>query len=202
MNMLVIYTHPNHQSLSYAFLQEVIKGSSENSSIKDIQVLDLYEEQFNPILVFNENKRRRDMHIDPALSKYREQLLWADVLVLVYPIWWGRPPAMLLGYIDQMFASGFAYKDNGGLLPEGLLKGKSVVCISCMKGPAYYPLFWLNNAHKVLMRKALFEYVGIKKVKFFEFGSMESPRGKHKEKLGKIYRYFKEWKAPLSPVRR
>lgn len=191
MKTLVIYTHPNHQSLSYAFLQKVIQGSNENPSIAEIKVLDLYEEEFNPILVFNEKKRRRDMHSDPLLEKYREQIIWADKIVFVYPIWWGRPPAMLMGYIDQMFASDFAYKDKGGLLPEGLLKGRSVVCISTMKGPAHYPLFWLNNAQKVLMKKALFQYVGIKKVKFFEFGSMESPKGKHEEKLNKIYRYFK-----------
>lgn len=191
MKTLVIYTHPNHKSLSYAFLQKVIEGSKENPHITEIKVLDLYEEGFNPVLVFNENKRRRDMHSDPELEKYREQILWADKIVLVYPIWWGRPPAMLLGYIDQMFSSDFAYKDKGGLLPEGLLKGRSVVCISTMKGPALYPLLWLNNAHKVLMRKALFQYVGMKKVKFFEFGNMESPKGKHEQKLNKIYRYFK-----------
>ncbi|SFL94302.1 NAD(P)H dehydrogenase (quinone) [Paenibacillus sp. 1_12] len=191
MKLLIIYTHPNHQSLSYAFLQEVIRGSQENVKIEEIQISDLYKDSFNPVLVFNENKRRRDMHNDPELALYRDQLQWADTIVFVYPIWWGRPPAMLLGYIDQMFASGFAYKDTGGLLPEGLLKGKSVVCISTMKGPAHYPFIWLNNAHKILMRKALFHYVGIKKVKFFEFGSMESPRGRHKEKLNKIYRYFK-----------
>lgn len=191
MKTLVIYTHPNHQSLSYAFFQKVIQGSSENPNKAEIKVLDLYEEEFNPILVFNEKKRRRDMHSDPQLEKYREQIIWADKIVFIYPIWWGRPPAMLLGYIDQMFASEFAYKDKGGLLPEGLLKGKSVVCISTMKGPTHYPLFWLNNSHKVLMKKALFNYVGIKRVKFFEFGNMENPKGKHDEKLNKIYRYFK-----------
>ncbi|RCW43003.1 NAD(P)H-dependent oxidoreductase [Paenibacillus prosopidis] len=191
MKTLVIYTHPNHQSLSYAFLQKVIQGSGENPNITEIKVLDLYEEGFNPVLIFNENKRRRDMHADPGLAKYREQMIWADKIVFVYPIWWGRPPAMLMGYIDQMFASGFAYKDKGGLLPEGLLKGKSVVCVSTMKGPAHYPLLWLNNAHKVLMKRALFNYVGIKKVKFFEFGNMESPKGRQEEKLNKIYRYFK-----------
>jgi NAD(P)H dehydrogenase (quinone) len=190
VKVLIIYTHPNHQSLSNAFLQEVVSGCGKNSSIQDVQILDLYKEQFNPILEFNENKRRRDMHNDPELAKYREQLTWADKIVFVYPIWWGRPPAMLLGYIDKMFTSGFAYMDHGGLLPEGLLKGKSVVCISVMKGPTFYPLYWLNNAHKVLMRKALFQYVGIKKVKFFEFGNMESPKGKHQEKLEKINRYF------------
>ncbi|TVY04011.1 NAD(P)H-dependent oxidoreductase [Paenibacillus cremeus] len=191
MKTLVIYTHPNHRSLCFAFFQEVLRGCNENAMIEEVRVLDLYEEGFNPVLIFNENKRRRDMHADPNLAVYREQLMWADKIVLVYPIWWGRPPAMLLGYIDQMFASGFAYKDKGGLMPEGLLKGKSVVCVSSMKGPVHYPLLWLNNAHKILMRKALFSYVGIKNVKFFEFGSMESPRGRQKEKLNKIYRYFK-----------
>jgi NAD(P)H dehydrogenase (quinone) len=176
MKILVIYTHPDHKSLCYAFLQKVIKGSNENPNVKGLQVLDLYKENFNPILVFNEHKRRRDMYRDPHLEKYREQLTWADKIVFVYPIWWGRPPAMLLGYIDQLFAANFAYRDKKGLLPEGLLKGKSVVCISTMKGPTKYPLLWLNNAHKVLMKRALFGFVGIKKVKFFEFGNMESPR--------------------------
>ncbi len=191
MKTLVVFTHPNHQSLSYALLQKVIQGSSENSHITEMQVLDLYEDGFNPALIFNEKKRRRNMHTDPKLETYRNQIVWADKIVFVYPIWWGRPPAMLMGYIDKIFVSGFAYKDKGGYLPEGLLKGKSVVCISTMRGPAHYPLFWLHNAHKVLMKKALFQYVGLKKVKFFEFGRMESPKGGQAEKLKKVYRYFK-----------
>lgn len=192
MKMLVIYTYPNHKSLNYAFLQKVVEGSRGNSNIKEVQVLDLYGEGFNPVLVFNEEKRRRDMHIDPDMEKYRQQIKWADKLVFVYPIWWGRPPAMLLGYIDQLFASNFAYRDKTGLFPEGLLKDKSVVCVSTMKGPAHYPLLWLNNAHKILMRKALFNFVGIKKVKFFEFGNMENPKGNHSKKLEKVYNYFQK----------
>ncbi|MBO7746293.1 NAD(P)H-dependent oxidoreductase [Paenibacillus sp. MWE-103] len=186
MNMLVVFAHPTHESLSHAFLQQVIRGSGENAAVKDVQVLDLYASGFDPVLV-----RRRDMHLDPELAAHREQLLWADKIVFVYPIWWGRPPAMLLGYIDRMFASGFAYRDQGGLLPEGLLRNKSVVCVSTMKGPPLYPLFWLNNAHKVLMRKALFRFVGIRKAKFFEFGRMETPGGAQARKLEKVYRYFK-----------
>ncbi|MNH94319.1 FMN-dependent NADH-azoreductase 1 [compost metagenome] len=191
MKTLIIFTHPNHQSLSYSFLEATIQGLQDNPSQHEIEVVDLYAESFDPLLVFNEHKRRRDMHMDPNLEKYRNQLLWAEKIVFIYPIWWGRPPAMLLGYIDQMFSSNFAYRDKGGLLPEGLLKGKSVVCISTMKGPALYPLFWLNNAHKTLMRKALFSYVGIKKVKFFEFGGMEKSGGNQAKKLEQVNRYFK-----------
>ncbi len=193
MNVLVIYTHPNHESLNYAFLQKVLQGCGENANLKEVQVLDLYEESFDPVLVFHKEKRRRDMHIDPELAKYREQLMWADKIVFVYPIWWGRPPAMLMGYIDKMFATNFAfrYKKPGDLLPEGLLKGKSAVIISTMQGPAGYLQLWLNNAHKVLMRRALLGYVGIKQVKFFEFGSMEKADGRQAKKLDKVYRYFK-----------
>ena len=192
MKVLLIYTYPNHNSLNYTFLQHIIKGSKENSKISELQVLDLYEENFNPLLVFNEQKRRRDMHTDPSMEKYREQIMWADKIVFIYPIWWGRPPAMLMGYIDQLFSSNFAYKDKKGLFPEGLLKGKSVVCVSTMKGPTNYPFLWLNNAHKVLMKRALFSFVGIKKVKFFEFGNMETPKGNQVKKLEKVYTYFKK----------
>jgi NAD(P)H dehydrogenase (quinone) len=193
MRVLIIYTYPNHKSLNDAFLQSVIKGSKGNSNIKELQVLDLYEEDFNPVLVFNEEKRRRDMHTDPIIEMYRKQITWADKLVFIYPIWWGRPPAMLLGYMDRLFASNFAYvyKKKKGLLPEGLLKGKSVVCVSTMRGPTRYPLIWLNNAHKILMKRALFNFVGIKNVKFFEFGNMESPKGNQAKKLERIYNYFK-----------
>lgn len=192
MNALIIYTYPNHQSLNYAFLQKVVQGCQENPAITEIQVLDLYEEQFDPRLIFHEQKRRRDMYRDPQLEKYREQLTWADKIIFIYPIWWGRPPAMLLGYIDQLFAANFAYRDKKGLLPEGLLKGKSVVCISTMKGPTNYPLLWLHNAHKILMKRALFNFVGIKRVKFFEFGNMENKKGRQQKKLERVQRYFRE----------
>ncbi|KAB8137743.1 NAD(P)H-dependent oxidoreductase [Gracilibacillus oryzae] len=191
MNVLIVYTHPNHKSLCDAFLQEIISACEQNNNIQEWKVVDLYQEDFNPVLVFNERKRRRDMHTDPDYENYRQQIIWADKIVFIYPIWWGRPPAMLLGYFDQVFAANFAYRAKGKYLAEGLLEGKTAVCISTMKGPAYYPLFLLNNAHKMLMKKAVLNFAGIKKVKFFEFGSMELPNGNQQQKLKKIYSYFK-----------
>lgn len=84
---------------------------------------------------------------------------------------------MLLGYIDQLFAANFAYRDTKGLFPEGLLKGKSVVCVSTMKGPTNYPFLWLNNAHKILMKRALFKFVGMKKVKFLSLVIWKAKKG-------------------------
>lgn len=171
MNTLVIYTHPNHNSLNHALLTAV--EAALKAKVATYRIIDLYKENFNPVLVYNEDFRRRDMHKDPEMAKYREALLWADRIVMIYPIFWGRPPAMLLGFVDRLFASNFAYRDSGGLLPEGLLKGKEVVVVSTMKGPTHYMRLLFRNAHQILMRRALFNFVGIKKVKFFEFGGLE-----------------------------
>lgn len=189
MNILVVFSHPNRKSLNGGFLDAALNGLKLNSEIDRIEVLDLYKEGFNPLLAFNEDKRRRDMYMDPEFEEYRNQITAADVIIFIYPIWWGRPPAMLLGYIDQLFASDFAYRNiPGRIMPEGLLKSKRVFCISTMKGPGGYPALLLRNAHKVLMKKAVMEFVGIQKVRFFEFGGMEKPDGKQVVYLERIKR--------------
>lgn len=195
MKTLIIFTNPKRESLNGAFLDAVLKGLSKHHTQEDIQLLDLYQDDFNPILTYNNEKRRRDMHKDPDLAKYREQLLWAERLVFIYPIWWGRPPAMLLGYFDQMMASNFAYRDRPGkIYPEGLLKHKEAICISTMKGPTAYPFLTLGDSHKKLMKNAVLNYVGVKRVKIFEFGSMEAPNGKQQQKLQHIEGYFSDLK--------
>ncbi len=191
MNTLVVYSHPRRNSLNGAFLDRTLKGLDANPEIGHTEVLDLYAEDFDPRLRFDETRKRRDMHRDPAFEKHRAQLSRADLLIFIYPIWWGRPPAMLLGYIDQLFASDFAYKQEPGrIMPAGLFGDKRVICISTMKGPAGYPALMLRNAHKILMKKAVFNFVGIRDVRFFEFGGMEQNRGKQQEKLKKIESYM------------
>jgi NAD(P)H dehydrogenase (quinone) len=187
MNTLIIYCHPNRESLNYAMLKVIEKKLKEKNT--PYRVIDLYQENFNPALVYNKEKRRRDMYLDPEMKAYQEAILWAKRLVFIYPIFWSRPPAMVLGFIDRVFASNFGYKDTGKLLPEGLLKGKEAVVVSTLKGPAFFLKVFMRNAHQVLMKRALFSYVGIKKSKFFEFGSVEG-QGPREDKARK--RAFKK----------
>ncbi len=193
MNILVVFTHPNSKnSLCSSFLESTMTGLSNNKRVKNVEVLDLYKDNFNPVLVFNDDFKRRDMHKSMEMEKYREQVVKADKIIYIYPIWWGRPPAMLLGYIDKLFATNFAFKySKGKILPEGLLKGKEVMCISTMKGPTGYLKLFMGNVHKILMKKVLFNFVGINKVKFYEFGSMENSGGQQKKKIEQIERVMR-----------
>ena len=48
----------------------------------------------------------------------------------------------------------------------------------------------LGNANRIIMKRAVFNFVGIRKVKFFEFGCMENPIGNQGRKLSKVEQYF------------
>ncbi len=189
MKTLIVIAHPNQDSLNFSFLDVVLKSTKKAGH--EIQVLDLYKDNFDPRLQFDKDNRRRDMYKAPAMEPYREQMRWAERIVYIYPIFWGRPPAMLLGYFDRLLATGFAYQPiEGKPMPKGLMTGKEVVCISTMAGPSFYPSLFINNAPKALMKKAICGYIGIKKVKFFQFGGMENKGDHITKKLKKVENFF------------
>ena len=106
MNILIIYTYPNHQSFNSAILKVVQQNLSKDHNVK---TLDLYEEQFDPVLRFDDTHKRRDLSTVPDMEKYRNLITWADHIIFIYPIWWSGMPAMLKGFIDRVFTAGFAY---------------------------------------------------------------------------------------------
>jgi len=65
-----------------------------------------------------------------------EKLLWADMLILQFPLWWFSMPAILKGWVDRVFAYGFAYgvgehsdRRWGDRYGEGTLAGKCAMLI-------------------------------------------------------------------------
>ena len=106
MKTLIIYTHPSPTGFNAAILKEV---QSNLSTKHEVKTLDLYAENFDPILRFDQEHRRRDLHKDPEMAKYRDLITWADHLIFIFPIWWSGMPAILKGFIDRVFAADFAY---------------------------------------------------------------------------------------------
>ncbi len=53
-----------------------------------------------------------------------------DVFVLVYPIWFGTPPAMLKGYIDRVFGAGRTFGQGGEGGTSDVLAGKRLVSLT------------------------------------------------------------------------
>ncbi|WP_346419166.1 NAD(P)H-dependent oxidoreductase, partial [Listeria monocytogenes] len=85
----------------------MIKALEDGKHFYD--VIDLYRDRFDPVLLFDEKKRRSDMKRDPETAEYRRIVKNADHLIFIYPLWWGGMPAIMKGFIDRVFAAGEAY---------------------------------------------------------------------------------------------
>ncbi len=142
--LLVVSAHPNPKSYTRAVYAAVLAGAREAGA--DVQAFDLNDEQFDPVLVVNEQHRRRDLDQVEATRRYRELLAWADAVVFVYPVWWGGFPAVLKGFIDRTFVSGLTYtfKDRSptAVFPTGLMRGKDAHFFYTLDSP--WLVAWLD----------------------------------------------------------
>ena len=180
---LVILGHPNKGSFCSALADSYCLGA-KNSGI-DLRRINLADLNFDLNLHEGYNEIQT---LEPDLEQAQEDILWAEHLVFVYPIWWATMPALLKGFLDRVFLPGFAFKYNkDSPFPDKLLKGRSARVITTMDAPLfYYRLVNWDCGHRA-MKKATLQFCGIKPVKVTSFGqvkdSTEEKRGKWLKKV-------------------
>ncbi|PEM38870.1 NAD(P)H-dependent oxidoreductase [Bacillus pseudomycoides] len=179
MNVLIIYAHPNPSSFNAAILENVQKGLQKTNHF--VTLLDLYKEQFNPVLIFNEDKRRRDLAYEEETEKYRRLIKETDFFIFIYLIWWWGMPAILKGFIDRVFVTGFSYKYEGAL-PKGLLIGKKAWVINTLDSPLWYVALLYRSADWVIMKKGILRFCGIRQIKRSVFQSVKTSKAIKREK--------------------
>ncbi|ATE67154.1 NAD(P)H-dependent oxidoreductase [Rhizorhabdus dicambivorans] len=107
-----------------------------------------------------------------GIAAVQADLLWADHLVLLFPLWLGDMPALTKALLEQILRPGFAFgEDRGRLRPR--LGGRSARLIVTMGMPAaIYRLWYAGHAIKVL-RRSICGLVGIRPVRATVIGSIE-----------------------------
>lgn len=176
MNILIIYAYPNTTGYTYAIMNTIRQGIEKQNAVK---IIDLYQENFDPVLIFNQTKKRRNMQFDEETASYRQQISWADHIIFIFPIWWGGMPAILKGFIDKVFSKGFAY-DYKGLFPIGLLKEKSAWIVTTEDAPKLYRQLFQQDYGTVLKKQVL-HMSGIKRVKHYSLSSLKNSTDKQRQ---------------------
>ncbi len=136
MKVLIVFTHPNSSSFNHALLDRISAGLVHSGH--EIRVKDLYQENFNPVLSSEELSQLHQGNIPTRIGNEHEQLLWAEGLVFIYPLWWFTPPAMLKGWFDVILTNGvaFEYSKDGA---KGLLTHKkALVMITAGASEEYF----------------------------------------------------------------
>jgi NAD(P)H dehydrogenase (quinone) len=134
MKVLIVHAHPEPQSFTAALRDQAT--ATLQAQGHEVQVSDLYAMNWNPVasasdftsrenpdyLVYALEQRLgvKSQSIAADIRQELDKLLWADLLILNFPIFWFSAPAMLKGWIDRVLVSGVCYGgkrfyDQGGL---------------------------------------------------------------------------------------
>ena len=103
----IVVCHPRERSFVSSIAARV-ESAAHSSGYRTI-TRDLYSMAFDPVL------HARDIALHeggsrPAPDVEQEIAILdsPDAVILIYPIWFGSPPAMLKGYVERVLGAGFA----------------------------------------------------------------------------------------------
>jgi putative NADPH-quinone reductase len=100
--------------------------------------------------------------VPAALVQAQQDILWAQHIVLVFPLWMGDMPALLKGFIEQVARPGFAFASSqGNPFDRKALGGRSARVVVTMGMPSLvYRYIFRAHGVKSLERNIL-GFIGI-----------------------------------------
>ncbi|MDH2332596.1 MULTISPECIES: NAD(P)H-dependent oxidoreductase [Paenibacillus] len=117
MNINILYGHPYAKSFNKAILEQVIAHLNVRGA--NVKVKDLIQMSFNPMVGLKDLEAKVTNALPEEIVKEQEDLLWADALIIISPVWWGGFPAVIKGYIDRVFTTGLIRSSDGVYGLEG-----------------------------------------------------------------------------------
>ncbi|NBA98332.1 NAD(P)H-dependent oxidoreductase [Pseudomonas sp. R5(2019)] len=144
MNVLIVHAHPEPQSFTAALRDQAVETLQAQGH--QVQVSDLYAMNWNPVasaedfstrenpeyLVYALEQRLgvKSQSLAPDIRQELDKLLWADLLILNFPIYWFSTPAILKGWIDRVLVSGVCYGGKRFYDQGGLRNKKALVTVT------------------------------------------------------------------------
>jgi len=168
MKHLIVVAHPVFDSFTMGVARAY---ATELEALGHSQItFDLYRRGFDPVLAARElpatgSEQAAGADVEQAQEAIRD----ADVLTAIYPLWWLSMPAIMKGYVDRVFARGFAYEAHEGVV-RGLLSGKRAVLVTVSGAPL--PLLVKSggwNAVQMLQDTHVFRSVGFELLEHLHF---------------------------------
>ena len=129
----MVVAHPDQGSLTRALAQAALDAAASHGAQARLQ--DLYADGFDPRMQAAEVGTT--LFADQLTARYAAEVLAADVLVLVHPVWFFHLPAMLKGWVDRVLRDGVAYEVVQGGVPRGILRARAALVVNTANsGPA------------------------------------------------------------------
>jgi len=106
---LVVVAHPRPDSLT-AHIARLAADKLTAGGYR-IDLLDLHAEEFDPRMTVDDLPEwgNRDKTYSAEVENHMRRILAAEVIVVVFPVYWVQVPAILKGWLDRVWNYGFAY---------------------------------------------------------------------------------------------
>ncbi len=180
--ILIILGHPAlaRQSFCEALAQAYQAGAQDAGH--EVRLVNVARLRFDPVL---HEGYQGNQPPEPDIADAQEKVRWAQHVVIVHPMWAFMMPALLKGFFERTFTSGFAYaRESANPLKSGLLKGKSARVIQTMGMPGIaYRLFFRAHGAKAFM--SMLGFCGIAPVRIRYFGMIDGDDARRKRYLEK-----------------
>jgi NAD(P)H dehydrogenase (quinone) len=208
MNVLIVYAHPERTSFTAALKDAAVDALS--AAGHRVEVSDLYGEGFNPVAGRHDfigaadptrfHYQSEQLHaaringFAADLMREQERLMRADLLVFVFPLWWGGLPAIVKGWFDRVCAYGVAYAD-GRRFERGYFVGRRALLGLTTGGTT--ERFSADGSYGKMrhvlhsVRRCILEYLGLEVVE--PFVAYAAPRVDAAARA----EYLRSWRARL-----
>lgn len=177
MNILIVKAHPSPFGHVHRIADTY--ASAKKKKGHTVEIMDLYDEVCEaPYLKFT---NIREM-TPPVIQKMCEdKITWADEIVVVHPIWWGLPPAIMKNWVDITFWVHFAYRYS----PDGkvikMLTNKTAKIFATAGGTGWWyhlPILPLYS----FWRTSVFGFTGIEVTDMKICSNLDKWRGEKADK--------------------
>ena len=199
----IIATPRGHESntirVSNALLEELNLKYSDLS----VKVLDLFKSDLPAVAGENIESKYKLMtgqQLDDHHKSSWEQIeaninifLDTDIYLITVPMWNFGIPYVLKYYIDAIVQPGYLFRYNEHGIPEGLVKGKKMICVTSRGGdysPAT-PLHSLDFVEPYL--RLIFNFVGITDIHFINAQPMDISLATRRTALLNAIEEAREW---------
>lgn len=184
--VMIVFAHPRPDSFSHAMASQVAEVVRDAGSTVDWH--DLYAEGFDPVLPGEEMiTSGADALADrpaasPLLRAHRDQVARADALVIAHPNWWGKPPAMMAGWLDRVLVPGVAYElDSRTGAPRPLLELRHLLVLNTSDTPPDRERDVFGDPLDLIWRKCVGGYLGEAQIQRCMFGPMADADGAQRQ---------------------
>lgn len=211
MNILILYAHPEPTSFCGALKDAAVETLA--AAGHGVTVSDLYGEGFDPVAGRHDfagaadpvrfHYQNEQMHaaktatFAPDIAREQARFAAADLVIVIFPLWWSGMPAIVKGWFDRVLAFGFAYVD-GARFETGFFPQKSgIVCVTTGGTPQRFsPDGVYGPIESVLapVNRSVFGYLGMKALD--PFVAYAAPRVSEEERIA----YLRDWRARLLAV--